>query len=559
MAKKSLEIDMIAGSQLRDTQGEMLSVEGADITELQAGRGRLNDNHGKGFFNSIGRITGAKKIFKKDDCENERQEYYWDKVKAPFIYVRGYLYDDEDHPNARAAAAILRNIHKTDTPLQLKASVEGGVLARGISDNTLLARTKIHSVALTFTPANNNTLVEPTALSKSEINEEADMLLIKSVVHLAETNVPSFRHIARDASATKVQNNLVKLVDLMKELGIEGDITIPSKRKILEKALEQKIQNNLQQIREQMSALKEEELEKAGIKDSLKAAGLGAAIALSPAKIADEPKPSAPIVQEQPKINHEQMYAKIAKEHPVLGAIGAVESSGGKNLDHPEINGKLLQDFYGIGGGEGKSMHAGMKAGGAYGMMPQSAAFILGKDPELAKKYPHLVEAAKDVHKNHKTFTDTFNSDPQADADFAVSLFKRNKGKTRSDQQLIYSWLHGLKGSWNQYKEGGKNSFASHPYVQEVMGKMPKKQERKPALNKALTAGYGGGGAPTSRVSGAVIQTESLEQGRPGFKYITCDNCGKEQVHSKHQVKCRECGHGMSFEKLYSAMQGNKK
>jgi hypothetical protein len=37
VAKKPLEIDMIAGSQLRDTQGEMLSVEGADISELMAG------------------------------------------------------------------------------------------------------------------------------------------------------------------------------------------------------------------------------------------------------------------------------------------------------------------------------------------------------------------------------------------------------------------------------------------------------------------------------------------------------------------------------------------
>jgi ribosomal protein S27E len=71
-------------------------------------------------------------------------------------------------------------------------------------------------------------------------------------------------------------------------------------------------------------------------------------------------------------------------------------------------------------------------------------------------------------------------------------------------------------------------------------------------------AGYGGASAPTSRSGGAVIQAESLEQGRPGFKYVTCNNCGKEQVHAKYQVKCRECGHGMSFEKLYDAMRGNK-
>lgn len=567
MAKKPLEIDCIAGSQLRDTQGEMLSIEGADISELEAGRGRWNDNHGKGFFNAIGRITKAKKIFKAEDCENDRQRYYWNKVKAPYIYAAGYLYDDEDHPNARAAAAILRNIHKTDTPLQLKASVEGGVIARGISDSTMLARTKIHSVALTFTPANNNTLVEPTSLNKSEIDEAADMLLIKSVLHLAQTNVPSFRHIARDASATKVQNNLTKLVELMKNLGIEGDITIPSKKKILEKALEQKIQNNLVQIREQMARIKEEELEKAGIKDSLKAAGLAGAMAFAPSNVGEQNaqanvRPTSIEQQAPKKMTHEEMYQAITKENPLLGAIGAVESHGGKNLNHPEINGETLKNFYGIGSGKGKSMHEGMKAGGAYGMMPMSAAFILSKDSELAKKYPELAAAAKDVHTNHKTFTDKFNNDPQADADFATSLYKRNKSKTKSDPQLVYSWLHGLKGSWNQYKQGGKDSFKDHPYVQQVMQAhsqlQPQKEDRKPALMKAMMAGYGGAGAPTSQVGGAVIQAESLEHTKPGFKYISCDNCGKEQVHSKNQVKCRECGTGLSFEKLYQVMRSNK-
>ncbi len=540
---------MIAGSQLRDTQGEMLSVEGADISDLEAGKGRLNDNHGKGFFNSIGRITGAKKIFKKDDCENERQEYYWDKVKAPYIYVKGYLYDDEDHPNARAAAAILRNIHKSDVPLQLKASVEGGVLARGISDSSLLARTKIHSVALTFTPANNATLIEPISLNKSEIDEAADMLLIKSVLHLAETNVPSFRHIVRDASATKVQNNLYKLVDLMKELGIEGDITIPSKAKILEKALEQKIQANVAKIRELTTLLREEQepMDK-GIKNTLAAAGMGAAMAMSPAKIAPEPPAPAQVEQAKPaKRSADQVYADVSKQYPLLGAIGMKESSGGKNVNHA-----TLED----------GPHKGHTAGGMFGMMPNSAQFILSKDPELAKKYPKMVEASKDMNNNHKQFTELFNNDPEAAADFAISYFKRTKGKTKSEKQLAYSWLNGLKGSWNKLKEGGHSAFDEHPYVQDVMEEYqklkPKKAEQKKALKKAMTAGYGGAGSPTDLTGGGVIQSESLESGRPGFKYITCNNCGKEQVHAKYQVKCRECGSGMSFEKLYDAMRGNK-
>lgn len=247
MAKKPLEIDMIAGSQLRDTQGEMLSVEGADISELEAGRGRFNDNHGKGFFNSLGRVTEAKKILSKDDCDNDRQEYFWEKVKAPFIYCKGFLYDDEEHPNAKAAAAILRNIHNSDSPLQLKASVEGGVVARGIKDDRLLARTKIHSVALTFTPANNATLVEPSTMSKSDSHEE-DMRLIKSVMHLAKTDVPSFRHITRQASASKVSDNFDKINQIAQELGLKGRIDNPGQDDIVKSSVQQKITDNIAKI-----------------------------------------------------------------------------------------------------------------------------------------------------------------------------------------------------------------------------------------------------------------------------------------------------------------------
>jgi hypothetical protein len=195
-------------------------------------------------------------------------------------------------------------------------------------------------------------------------------------------------------------------------------------------------------------------------------------------------------------------------------------------------------------------------------MMPHSGAFILQKDPELAKKYPQLVEAAKDIQKNHRAFTDAFNNDPQLASDFAVAFYKRNKGKTKNDQQLTYSWLNGLKGSWNKYKEGGQAALEKHPYVQNVMKEYqklkPHKVQQKKPLKKAMTAGYGGGGAPGGLTGGGVIQSESLEQGRPSLKYITCNNCGKEQVYSKFQVKCRECGHGMSFEKLYDVMRGNK-
>ena len=541
----------------------MLSVEGADISELQAGKGRWNDNHGKGFFNSIGRITQAKKIFKEEDCDDDRQRYYWNKVKAPYVYVKGYLYDDEDHPNAKAAAAILRNVHKVDCPLKLKASVEGGVISRGISDPSLLARTKIHSVALTFTPANNATLVEPLSLDKSQYDEAADMVLIRSVMHLAETNVPSFRHMARDASASKVRSNIEKIVSLMK-----GDetIDIPTKQEILQYALEAKIQNNVSMIHEMI----EEELDK-GLKDAIMGAAMSGAAALNPSP-SPSTVPPTPQVQQasqaqpaQPKVTHASIYSDISKKYPVLGAIGRIESNGGENLKHPVIDKKVLKNFYGIE--HGKSMNEGMSAGGAYGIMPLSAAFIINKDPELAKKYPKLAEAAKDVHKNHKLFTEALNNDPNIDADFAVSLYNRNKGKTRSDKQLIYSWLHGLKGSWERLKNQGSKSFDSNPYVQKVMQEYVKMhppkaahKSKKPKLNKALSAGYGGSGAPTANTGGGVLQGEALDDGRgskdKSFKYVVCNDCGKEQIYSKYQVKCRECGKSFPMEKLHKLFLG---
>ena len=252
--KKPLYFDCLAGSEIRDTQGELLSVEGADISHLENGLGLWNDNHGAGIYNTLGRITEAKKILKEEDCENERHRYYWNKVKAPYIYASGYLFDDEDHPNARAAAAILRNIHKEDCPLKMKASVEGGVIMRGVTDPRLLARTKITKVALTFTPANQNTLVEPLNLDKSATNHEADMLLIKKAMHLVQTDTPSFRQITRQATAESVRQKIEQIVDLAKSQGIEVDADLDV-NKLVQSVLKDRIVDKINQIDELTKAL----------------------------------------------------------------------------------------------------------------------------------------------------------------------------------------------------------------------------------------------------------------------------------------------------------------
>lgn len=509
--KNQLWIDGVVGSQLRDTQGEMLSVEGADISELEQGRGRWNDNHGKGFFNSIGRITEAKKIFGPDDCADPRHKYYWEKIKAPYIYAKGYLYTDGDHMNAKAAAAILRNIHKSDTPLKLKASVEGGVVARGIRDATLLQSTKIHSVALTFTPANNATLIEPVSLDKSQVDEAEDLILIKSVMHLAKTDVPSFRVIQKAASAAKAARNIKQIQKLLKQLKVS----------------------------------EQEQLDK-GVKEALAGAALAGSIAMgNPAEarapMSAVPKQKPAVVQEK-QVSPKETVASIKAKNPTLWGIAQVESTGGENLNHETLS---------------SGQHKGQTAGGPWGMMPKTAAYTLKVSKKLRQKYPELAKQVGDLGANHKKVTELLNKDPKMAYEFANTLLTHIKSVHGDDpNKIIHSWHHGIEGTNKAVKN--KKDLSTDEYVQKItnhLNTLPTSHKPASEVKKALSAGYGGAGAPTGATGGAVFQTESLEDnGRHKFKYTTCDSCGDEQIYSKHQVKCRKCGVPWSLSKLVKLM-----
>jgi hypothetical protein len=550
---KKLWVDMIAGSQLRDTQGEMLSVEGADISELEASRGRINDNHGKGFTNSIGRITEAKKIFKAEDCDSPRHTYYWNKIKAPYIYCKGYLYNDDDHQNAKAAAAILRNIHKEDSPLQLKASVEGGVLQRGLKDERLLAQTKIHSVALTFTPANHATLVEPLDLAKT-MPEPGDMQLIESVKHLAQDNVPSFRHIVRTGSATKVHENLHKIDELVARLKGHGlNLDIPSPQNILESSVESKIDSNIKKIRNLVSTLCNDDLEK-NLKGHIAGAALMGALAAAP-NITTPSNISTPtakpaIIQEQHKTTTPaELITSLKVKHPHMYALAGIESSWGHNLDHK------------------KDPKSGTTAGGPWGMMPHTVGEVLKMSKNLRTKYPELAEKAKNIKANHEFFTKTLTDNPNIAFEFAKSYYNFLHKKSNGNiDKTIHSWYWGPTGTEKAIARGkniGQSEYVTK-FKRALSTGEPTQAAPKKVLagvKKALTAGYGGAGAPTGRVGGNVFQAESLVDDRnkvKGFQYTSCPHCGDEQIYMKSQTKCRGCGKPWPLEKIFKLIQGNK-
>lgn len=540
MAKKTkkLEIDMAAGSQLRDTQGEILSIEGADISDLQAGRGRFNDNHGKGFFNSIGRITEAKKIFKKEDCEDERQEYYWEQIRAPYLYVKGYLYNDEEHPNAKAAAAILRSIHKSDAPLKLKASVEGGVMQRGLKDPALLARTKIHSVALTFTPANNATLVEPLNLEKSADATKFDDELIKSVMPLAMSNVPSFIDISERMTLESLSKKINEINAIVKTLNA---------------------QENPDELKKNLKALKNLAVATAMLQG---AHYMGESSKESQASI----KPAQEVVRDAAGVdtskklktpylmNHKELIEHIKDDHPHLWAIAHNESTGGENLNHKKMNG---------------GMHKGHKAGGPWGLMPKTVGFIvqnLDKEGALKEVYPqldHMTKTPEDVSKYHKEITEAINASPMLSFKLGSTLYNHlHKVHGGDPQKIAHSWYHGTTGTKQVLKAKGKDAITNDPYVQKFTSHLAGAKTLKPQnkvelaeapIEKALTAGYGGAGAPGNLTGGGVMQ--SMGGTKKGeFQYVTCNSCGKEQTHAANQVKCRECNKPFSLDQLFKLM-----
>lgn len=163
MASTGMLIDGALGSQCVDSSGEILDVEGADIIDLEEGRGVLNYEHqsseeknDKGDHKNqgqeiVGKILTAKKIFKESDCENSRQRHFWKKVKHPFIYGVCRLYDGAGHEGAKALAAQIRDHHANGEPILVRFSVEGSTLEK--VGNTL-KQSVIRRVALTLKPCN---------------------------------------------------------------------------------------------------------------------------------------------------------------------------------------------------------------------------------------------------------------------------------------------------------------------------------------------------------------------------------------------------------------------
>lgn len=153
--KRGTFIHGIAASEHLDSSGERIQIEGVDITSLTKD-GTFNYEHdSKSPSSIVGKIWEAKKILKRSDCENEHQKEFWDKLKMPFIYVAGELFDSVGHKAASEVAAMLK--YDQMAPLNKEAkklinfSIEG---SRVEKQGAIITKCIARKVSVTLTPCN---------------------------------------------------------------------------------------------------------------------------------------------------------------------------------------------------------------------------------------------------------------------------------------------------------------------------------------------------------------------------------------------------------------------
>lgn len=165
--KNGTFIHGIAASEHLDSSGERILVKGIDISSLTKD-GVFNWEHkGENASQIVGKILDAKKILKRDDCDNDAQKYFWDKIKTPYIYVAGELFDHVGHTAAQDVAAMLKydkNTNKSETKALINFSIEGSRLGK---EGSTITKCIARKVTVTITPCNKMAFAEQMEDKKS--------------------------------------------------------------------------------------------------------------------------------------------------------------------------------------------------------------------------------------------------------------------------------------------------------------------------------------------------------------------------------------------------------
>lgn len=167
--KRGTFIHGIAASEHLDSSGERIKIEGVDISSLTRD-GVFNYEHNSKEASSIvGKILEAKKILKRSDCDNDHQKYFWDKIKMPYIYVAGELFDAVGHKEAGEVAAMVRYDQQApinkDSKKLINFSIEGSRMEK---QGAIITKCIARKISITLTPCNKVCEAEELKLDPKE-------------------------------------------------------------------------------------------------------------------------------------------------------------------------------------------------------------------------------------------------------------------------------------------------------------------------------------------------------------------------------------------------------
>jgi hypothetical protein len=129
---------------------------------------------------------------------------------------------------------------------------------------------------------------------------------------------------------------------------------------------------------------------------------------------------------------------KVEREK-FLDIISHIESSGGKNFDHPEIT---------------SGVQAGTKAIGTYGLMPRTVQEIVkrtGVDRAIASEPPEVMKQI-------------LEQDPEREAQLANLLAERVLQRQKDLEKAAYSWFTGHNLSPQEVE---KRDYKNSEYVKK--------------------------------------------------------------------------------------------
>src|ERR1035437_10061544 len=169
----STYIDGIGASENIDSSGEVVSMAGLDISTLDKDGllsyehelskvpdkdGKMIDLQVKVPAQVVGKILKAKKIFSDKDCDDDRQLYYWNRIKTPYLYVMGELFDDYTDSARHLAGKFRYDADHKDQKFNVTGfSVEGATVKK---EGMMVLKSIARKITLTTLPCNKSAITE---------------------------------------------------------------------------------------------------------------------------------------------------------------------------------------------------------------------------------------------------------------------------------------------------------------------------------------------------------------------------------------------------------------